>query len=118
MGKTDKSWVGQHAAFSEALKYMNARQKGEEKSIYTPWPKFNDAATDGLEWNLKVTTYEVSHIISKFQKTFDAYWQSNDFELFDDSIHKEKLIDALKQSKFSKMLNICNIVTCDGFSFY
>ena len=51
MSKTDKSWVGQHAAFSEALKYMNARQKGEEKSIYTPWPKFNDAATDGLEWN-------------------------------------------------------------------
>jgi len=51
MGKTNKSWVGQHAAFTEALKYMNARQKGEEKSIYTPWPKFNDAATDGLEWN-------------------------------------------------------------------
>ena len=51
MGKTNKSWVGQHAAFSEALKYMNARQKGEEKSIYTPWPKFNDAATDGIEWN-------------------------------------------------------------------
>ena len=51
MSKTDKSWVGQHAAFSEALKYMNARSKGEEKSIYTPWPKFNDAATDGLEWN-------------------------------------------------------------------
>mgnify|MGYP003630041093 FL=1 len=51
MGKTDKSWVGQHASFSEALKYMNARSKGEEKSIYTPWPKFNDAATDGLEWN-------------------------------------------------------------------
>ncbi|SDR76212.1 Superfamily II DNA or RNA helicase [Polaribacter sp. KT25b] len=60
------------------------------------------ALTDGLEWNLKVTTKEVSHIIDKFQKTFDAYWQSNDFELFNDSIHKEKLQDALKQSKFSK----------------
>ncbi|WP_179374731.1 DUF3427 domain-containing protein [Winogradskyella wichelsiae] len=60
------------------------------------------ALTDGLEWNLKVTTKEVSHIIDKFQKTFDAYWQSEDFELFDDSIHKEKLQDALKQSKFSK----------------
>lgn len=60
------------------------------------------ALTDGLEWNLKVTTKEVSHIIDKFQKTFDAYWQSDDFELFDDSIHKEKLQDALKQSKFSK----------------
>tara|TARA_R110002096_G_scaffold37869_1_gene104917 strand:+ start:394 stop:3531 length:3138 start_codon:yes stop_codon:yes gene_type:complete len=60
------------------------------------------ALTDGLEWNLKVTTKEVSHIIDKFQKTFDAYWQSDDFELFDNSIHKEKLQDALKQSKFSK----------------
>lgn len=60
------------------------------------------ALTDGLEWNLKVTTKEVSHIIDKFQKTFDAYWQSDDFELFDDSIHKLKLQDALKQSKFNK----------------
>jgi len=60
------------------------------------------ALTDGLEWNLKVTTKEVKHIIDKFQKTFDAYWQSEDFELFDDSIHKEKLQNALKQSKFSK----------------
>ncbi|WP_194766970.1 DUF3427 domain-containing protein [Tamlana sp. I1] len=60
------------------------------------------ALTDGLEWNLKITTKEVSHIIDKFQKTFDAYWQSDDFELFDDSIHKEKLQNALKQSKFSK----------------
>ncbi|WP_066223515.1 DUF3427 domain-containing protein [Formosa haliotis] len=60
------------------------------------------ALTDGLEWNLKITTKEVSHIIDKFQKTFDAYWQSDDFELFDDSIHKDKLQNALKQSKFSK----------------
>jgi len=60
------------------------------------------ALTDGLEWNLKITTKEVSHIIDKFQKTFDAYWQSEDFELFDDRIHKEKLTDALKQGRFSK----------------
>ena len=60
------------------------------------------ALTDGLEWNLKVTTKEVSHIIDKFQKTFDAYWQSDDFEIFNDSIHKEKLQNALKQNKFSK----------------
>ena len=51
MSKPTGSWVGQYAAFNEALKYMYARQKGEEKSIYTPWPKFNDAATDGIEWN-------------------------------------------------------------------
>lgn len=55
------------------------------------------ALTDGLEWNLKITTSEVSHIIDKFQKTFDSYWQSEDFELFDDAIHKDKLINSLKQ---------------------
>ena len=51
MKKTSEAWVGQYAAFNEALKYMFKRSTGEEKSIYTPWPKFNDAATDGIEWN-------------------------------------------------------------------
>ena len=51
MSKTSEAWVGQYAAFNEALKYMYRRSTGEEKSIYTPWPKFNDATTDGLEWN-------------------------------------------------------------------
>lgn len=55
------------------------------------------ALTDGLEWNIKVTTKEVGHIIDKFQKTFDSYWQNNDFELFDAETHSEKLKSALKQ---------------------
>ena len=46
-----KAWGGQHTAFQEALRYMLDRQSGKEKSIYTPWHKFNDAVTDGLEWN-------------------------------------------------------------------
>lgn len=64
------------------------------------------ALTDGLEWNIKITTKEVSHIIDKFQKTFDSYWQSDDFELFDDTIHKEKLISSLNQGKTSKTIDI------------
>ena len=60
------------------------------------------ALTDGLEWNLKVTTKEVGHIIDKFKKTFEAYWQNADFELYDQNIHSEKLINALKQGRFSK----------------
>lgn len=51
MSLPDKLWSGQHSAFNEALKYMKNRQAGLEKSIYTPWPKFNDATVDGLEWN-------------------------------------------------------------------
>jgi len=64
------------------------------------------ALTDGLEWNLKITTKEVSHIIDKFQKTFDSYWQSDDFELFDDTVHKEKLIDSLNQGKRKNTVQI------------
>ena len=47
----NKLWNGQYTAFNEALKYMLDRQSGKEKSIQTPWAKFNDAVTDGLEWN-------------------------------------------------------------------
>jgi superfamily II DNA or RNA helicase len=57
------------------------------------------ALTDGLEWNVKITTKEVSHIIDKFQKTFETYWKSDDFEIFDDNIHKVKLIEALDKGK-------------------
>jgi len=64
------------------------------------------ALTDGLEWNLKVTTKEVSHIIDKFQKTFDSYWRSDDFELFDDTIHREKLIRSLSQGKTSNAIAV------------
>lgn len=64
------------------------------------------ALTDGLEWNLKITTKEVSNIIDKFQKTFDSYWQSDDFELFNDSIHKEKLIKSLNQGKSGKISDL------------
>jgi superfamily II DNA or RNA helicase len=60
------------------------------------------ALTDGLEWNLKITTKEVGHIIDKFKKTFEAYWQNPEFELYDKNIHSVKLVDALKQGKFSK----------------
>ena len=49
---SNKAWNGQYQSFNEALKYMLDRQSGKEKvHIQTPWPKFNDAVTDGLEWN-------------------------------------------------------------------
>jgi superfamily II DNA or RNA helicase len=57
------------------------------------------ALTSGLEWNMKVTTKEVGHIIDKFQKTFDTYWQDSEFELFDPNKHTEKLRIALKRER-------------------
>lgn len=55
------------------------------------------ALTSGLEWNMKVTTKEISHILDKFKKTFDTYWQDKDFESFDKTRHYDKLKNALKK---------------------
>jgi superfamily II DNA or RNA helicase len=62
------------------------------------------ALTDGLEWNLKVTTNEVSHIIDKFKKTFDSYWQNPEFQHYDkDNVENVKhLNESLQKGKFSK----------------
>ncbi len=63
------------------------------------------ALTSGLEWNLKVTTKEVGHIIDKFKKTFDTYWQDNEFELFEKHQDTEKLRLALKKERISDREN-------------
>lgn len=57
------------------------------------------ALTNGLEWNLKVTTKEVGHVIDKFRKTFETYWLDKEFELFDREKHSEKLKVALKKER-------------------
>ena len=53
------------------------------------------ALTSGLEWNLKVTSSEISHIIKKFEKTFETYWEDKEFELFTKA-DTLKLQNALK----------------------
>lgn len=51
MSEPNKPWKGQRDGFTQALQYMQGRQKGLIKSIKTPWSKFNDAGVDGIEWN-------------------------------------------------------------------
>jgi len=60
------------------------------------------ALTNGLEWNLKVTSKEISHIIDKFKKTFDTYWVDKDFEYYEVGKDKQKLSKALKQNSSYK----------------
>jgi superfamily II DNA or RNA helicase len=64
------------------------------------------ALTDGLEWNLKITTKEVSHIIDKFKKTFETYWQNDDFETFNPDIHVQKLREALNRGSLTQQNNV------------
>lgn len=47
----EQKWNDLKSSYTEAIQYMINRANGKEKSILTPWNKFNDAITDGLEWN-------------------------------------------------------------------
>ncbi len=41
------------------------------------------AMTAGLEWNLKVTAQDMTHILEKFEAEFETYWHSREFTPFD-----------------------------------
>ncbi|MDO9551590.1 DUF3427 domain-containing protein [Rhodonellum sp.] len=58
------------------------------------------ALTKGLEWNVKITSKEVPHVIETALKTFETYWQSSDFETYVHETHSEKLVIALKEGRF------------------
>lgn len=59
------------------------------------------ALTNGLEWNIKLTTKEVGHIIEKFRRTFDTYWQNREFEYYNPNKDLTKLKKALKAEHHS-----------------
>ena len=60
----------------------------------------HSALTSGLEWNLKITSQEIPHIIEKSLRTFETYWESPDFEHFDGKApSREKLSNALQEAR-------------------
>lgn len=82
-----------------AKAYLFIRETGYHTGYIGSSNLSRSALTSGLEWNLKVTTKEVSHIIDKFQKTFETYWQDKDFEVYNNKQDSEKLSKALKKEQ-------------------
>ena len=59
----------------------------------------NAAISSGLEWNVKVTKKDLPETIQKIAATFENYWNSNEFEYYDEG-QKERLSRALKAEKY------------------
>lgn len=59
----------------------------------------NAAISSGLEWNVKVTAKDLPETIVKINATFDSYWNSNEFEPYQEG-EKERLSTALKAEKY------------------
>ena len=73
-----------------AKSYIFHRNNGFDTAYIGSSNISRSALTKGLEWNIRVTSIENRHIISKTQATFDNYWSSADFEPIENE-------DALKR---------------------
>lgn len=58
----------------------------------------NVAISSGLEWNIKITRQDQPEVLQKVAATFDSYWSSNEFEVYDDT-QKPRLAKALQLEK-------------------
>lgn len=78
-----------------AKSYLFFRETGFHTGYIGSSNISKSALTSGLEWNLKVTTTEIAHIIEKFARTFETYWEDKEFEPFTNA-DRTKLKNALK----------------------
>jgi len=85
-----------------AKSYLFKRNTGFDTAYIGSSNLSRSALTSGLEWNLKITSKEVKHIIDKFQKTFETYWEDEEFESFNLSEHREKFRTALNSERQSQ----------------
>ncbi|MGL4994446.1 MAG: DUF3427 domain-containing protein [Bacteroidales bacterium] len=65
-----------------AKAYMFVRNSGINSAYIGSSNLSKSAQTDGLEWNMRVTSIENPHIIKSALATFDMYWNSINFESF------------------------------------
>ncbi|MFC3034456.1 DUF3427 domain-containing protein [Pseudoalteromonas fenneropenaei] len=83
-----------------AKSYLFLRNTGYHTGYIGSSNLSHSALTNGLEWNLKITSQEIPHIINKSLSTFETYWASHDFEHFSgDATSSEKLKEALNQQR-------------------
>ncbi|MGB0942183.1 MAG: DUF3427 domain-containing protein [Marinomonas sp.] len=115
MGATDAKAVEFLASLPNTevkLSYNTKRERLHAKSyLFLRDTKFHtgyigssnlshSALTNGLEWNLKITSQEIPHIIDKSLSTFETYWESPEFEAFDgETESRDKLVKALQQAQ-------------------
>jgi len=81
-----------------AKSYIFERNSGFSTAYIGSSNLSKSAQTDGLEWNIRVTNIENPHIIKTALATFNLYWNSHNFEDFNDG-GVEKLYDELKKEK-------------------
>jgi superfamily II DNA or RNA helicase len=100
-----------------AKAYLFLRKTGFNTGYIGSSNLSRSALTNGLEWNLKVTSKEISHIIDKFQKTFETYWVDKEFEKYKPGEDKNRLNDALKTQRAGDKQSITTFFDLKPFPY-
>lgn len=80
-----------------AKAYMFYRETGFTTAYVGSSNLSNPAMSSGLEWNVKLTTKDMLPTIQKMEATFDSYWNTPGFEIYEDGC-KERLECALSRN--------------------
>jgi superfamily II DNA or RNA helicase len=88
-----------------AKSYIFERNSGLSTAYIGSSNLSKSAQTDGLEWNIRVTNVENPHIIKTALASFNLYWNSHNFENFDEG-GIDKLYRELEVQKSSQPLKI------------
>lgn len=86
-----------------AKAYLFLRKSGFDTGYIGSSNMSRSALTNGLEWNMKITTQEIPHVIQKFKSTFETYWSSTEFEPYckENESHRIRLKKALQAERSS-----------------
>ena len=77
-----------------AKAYMFYRETGFTTAYVGSSNLSNPAMSSGLEWNVKLTIKDMLPTIQKMEATFDSYWNTASFEVYEDGC-RERLERAL-----------------------
>ena len=80
-----------------AKAYMFYRETGFTTAYVGSSNLSNPAMSSGLEWNVKLTTKDMLPTIQKMEATFESYWNTSSFEVYEEEC-KDRLERALSTS--------------------
>lgn len=87
-----------------AKAYMFYRETGFTTAYVGSSNLSNPAMSSGLEWNVKLTTKDMLPTIRKMEATFDSYWNTPGFEVYEESC-KKRLECALAKDCTTNLTN-------------
>ncbi len=87
-----------HRTRLHAKAYLFHRESGFGTAYVGSANLSHPALTDGLEWTVKVSQYESSHLWDRIAATFEGYWEDAEFESYSEA-ERPRLSRALREER-------------------